>query len=64
RIYSNLNGGLKQEVFSDLNTGDYLAELYDNWPVDLMVMNNQDQTIKYRVYGPVTPSEYEDLPIN
>ena len=62
RVYSHFNGQLITEIFSDPTGGDYLVELYDNRNVDLVVLNAQDPTIRYRVYGPVTPSEYEDLP--
>lgn len=62
RVYSHFNGELITEIFSDPSGGDYLVELYDNRNVDLVVLNSQDPTIRYRVYGPVTPSEYEDLP--
>lgn len=51
-----------QEIFSDPNDGEYLAELFDNRLIDMMVLNSQDPTIRYRVYGPVSPSEYEDAP--
>lgn len=61
RLYSHETGEKIQEIFSDVNTGEYLAELYDGRKIDMMILNPQDQTIKYRVYGPVTPSEYEDL---
>ena len=61
RVYSHLSGTLMQEIFSNSSDGEYLAELYDNRLIDLVVMNSQDPSIRYRVYGPVTPSEYEDL---
>lgn len=63
RLYSHFSGQLLQEIFSNSGDGEYLAELYDNRLVDMMVMNTQDPTIRYRVYGPVTPSEYVDSPI-
>lgn len=62
RVYSHISGALMQEIFSNSSDGEYLAELYDNRLIDLVVMNSQDPSIRYRVYGPVTPSEYEDLP--
>lgn len=62
RLYSHFSGQLLQEIFSGTGDGEYLAELYDNRLVDIVVLNSQDPSIRYRVYGPVTPSEYEDLP--
>ena len=60
RVYSNLTGKLKTEVFSDMNTGNYSMKLADAWPVDIVCMNSQDPDVKYRVVGPITPSEYTD----
>lgn len=62
RLYSHVTGAMVQEIFSDPNDGEYLAELFDNRLIDMMVLNSQDPTIRYRVYGPVSPSEYEDAP--
>lgn len=60
RVYSHYDGSLITEIFSNSSSGDYLVELYDNRNVDLVVLNSQDPTVRYRVYGPVVPSEYED----
>ncbi len=62
RAYNHRTGQLTREVLSDINSGDYQFTLYDNSHIDLMVMNKQDQNIRYRVYGPITPALYEDLP--
>lgn len=62
RAYRHRTGELTRETFSDVSTGDYLITLYDNSLIDLMVMNKQDQNIRYRVYGPITPAMYEDIP--
>lgn len=62
RFYSHVSGALIQEIFSNQSDGEYLGELHDNRRVDIVVMNSQDPTIRYRVYGPVVPSEYEDAP--
>ncbi|ASD50350.1 hypothetical protein FDI24_gp068 [Acidovorax phage ACP17] len=62
RMYSHFSGALLQEVLSDPNTGEYLAEMNDNRTIDIVVLNTQDPNVRYRVYGPVVPSEYEDAP--
>jgi hypothetical protein len=62
RAYRHRTGELSREILSETDSGDYLITLYDNSLIDLMVMNKQDQNIRYRVYGPITPAEYEDLP--
>lgn len=62
RALSHRSGELVREVLSDSNTGDYMIELYDNSLIDLMALNKQDRNIRYRVYGPITPAVFEDLP--
>lgn len=62
RAYRHRTGELSRETLSDTSTGDYLITLYDNSLIDLMVMNKQDPNIRYRVYGPITPALYEDIP--
>lgn len=62
RLYSHVTGQMIGEVISDASSGDYLAELFDNRNIDMMVLDVNNPTIRYRVYGPVVPSEYEDSP--
>lgn len=62
RTYSHFSGKLINESFSNASSGTYLVDLVDNRLVDIVVMNTQDPNIRYRVYGPVTPSEYVDDP--
>lgn len=62
RAYRHRTGELTREILSDSSTGDYLITLYDNSLIDLMVLNKQDPNIRYRVYGPITPALYEDVP--
>ena len=61
RAIDHRTGELSQEVLSDSGTGDYQITLYDNSLIDLMALNKQDRNIRYRVYGPITPTPYEDL---
>lgn len=60
RLMSHRTGELVKEVFSNSTTGDYVADLVDGRLIDIVVMNSQDPTIRYRVYGPVVPSEFAD----
>lgn len=62
RAMEHRSGKLITEVLSDNNTGDYMIDLYDNRLIDLVVLNKQDRNIRYRAYGPITPSYYPDLP--
>lgn len=62
RALKHRTGELEREVLSDNNTGDYMIELYDNSLIDIMALNKQDRNIRYRVYGPITPTVFEDHP--
>ena len=61
RALIHRTGELEREVLSDPSSGDYNIELYSNTLIDLMALNKQDRNIRYRVYGPITPTAYEDL---
>lgn len=62
RAFNHRTGALTVETESQTSSGDYSITLYDNSLIDLMVMNKQDPNIRYRVYGPITPALYEDVP--
>lgn len=61
RLYRHSTGEKIQEIVSDAGTGDYLFKLLDGGLVDLVALNMQDSNVRYRVYGPITPSQYPDL---
>jgi hypothetical protein len=63
RVFKHSTGELISEIESDANTGNYSLSLLNNSKIDLMVFNKNDRSVRYRAYGPITPSEYEDLPI-
>lgn len=63
RAISHRTGNLVQEVLSDASSGDYKIDLYDNSLIDLMALNKTDRNIRYRVFGPITPAVFEDLPL-
>lgn len=63
RVYLNRTGELVKELESDPLTGEYAMSLLNNSKIDLMVFNKNDSTVRYRAYGPITPSEYSDTPI-
>lgn len=62
RAINHRTGELVREVLSDNNSGDYTINLYDNTLIDLMALNKQDRNIRYRVYGPIAPAVFNDLP--
>lgn len=63
RVYRHLNGELLQEILSDPNDGTYTLHLVDNSVVDLMILNMQDRNVRYRAFGPILPSTYDDPPV-
>ena len=63
RAYTHRNGQLAVETLASNVTGEYTITLYDNSLIDLMALNKQDPNIRYRVYGPITPAVFEDLPL-
>lgn len=64
RFYSSYTGEFIQELDSDVQTGEYMATFYNNSHIDILVFDPYDLSVRYRAYGPVTPSEFDDLPIN
>lgn len=64
RFYSSYTGELIKELDSDANTGEYIATFYNNSHIDILVSDPNDLSVRYRAYGPITPSEYDDLPLN
>lgn len=63
RVYKNFTGELINEVESDPISGEYSITLLNNSKIDLLVFSKYDRNVRYRAYGPITPSEYDDLPI-
>jgi hypothetical protein len=63
RFYRSATGEFLQEIESSSQTGNYIASFYDNSNVDILVFDPNDLSIRYRAYGPVSPSEIIDLPI-
>ena len=64
RFYNSYTGEFIQELTSDPNTGEYEAIFYNNANIDILVFSASDLSVRYRAYGPVTPSEFIDLPVN
>lgn len=62
RAFDHRTGTLIQEAISEVDTGDYEITLFDNRLLDIMALNKQDRNVRYRVYGPITPAIYEDVP--
>ena len=64
RFYNSYTGEFSQELLSDPNTGEYEAIFYNNSNIDILVFSKSDLSVRYRAYGPVTPSQFDDYPIN
>ena len=64
RFYNSYSGEFIQELTSNPNTGEYEAIFYNNSNIDILVFSGSDLSVRYRAYGPVTPSEFLDLPVN
>lgn len=64
RFYNSYTGQLLQELQSDPNTGEYEAIFYSNAGIDILVFSPADLSVRYRAYGPVTPSEFIDMPVD
>lgn len=63
RFYSHQTGKLIQELQSDPETGEYIAYFYNNNTIDILVFDKNDISVRYRAYGPITPSTISDFPV-
>lgn len=63
RVYYSNTGAFVGEYYSDPNTGEYRIPLYSNSNVDLLVYDKYNKNVRYRAFGPVAPSGYDDYPI-
>jgi hypothetical protein len=64
RFYLSASGEFLFEMQSDPQTGEYYAEFPNNAHIDILVFSPGDLSVRYRAYGPVTPAEFDDYPIN
>lgn len=55
RAYYHHNGEFINEVWSDPQTGAYVIHLRDNWPVDIVAIDDTDIRSRLRAYGPLIP---------
>ena len=63
RFYSSFTGEFIQEIESNADSGEYLATFHNNSNVDILVFDSHDRSVRYRAYGPISPSQFSDLPI-
>jgi hypothetical protein len=63
RFYDHHTGELIQQKQSDPITGEYEAYFFNDKFIDILVFDAFDLSVRYRAYGPVTPSQIDDLPI-
>lgn len=64
RFYRSNTGVLVKEIESDVETGEYRAEFLTNSNMDILVFDKYNRNVRYRAFGPVAPSSFEDLPIS
>lgn len=62
RAYKHLTGELVQEITSDPGTGNYIIRLYDNSFIDLMAFSKTDPNVRFRSFGPISPTIEDDQP--
>lgn len=60
RFYDHINGELKAEVISNNTTGEYKYYPSSNRYLDVLSFIPDNNTTRYRVHGPVKPTEYDD----
>lgn len=60
RVYRHVDGTLVTKAQSDPITGKFEIDVPNFDKYDLMVLEGNDPTVRYRAYGPVIPAEYAD----
>lgn len=63
RFYDSKSGQLIKEIQSDPITGAYKAVFQTDAALDVLVIDKYDISVKYKTFGPITPSATEDYPI-
>lgn len=60
RVYDHYSGELVKEVDSNGDDGSYGIDLNSGKEVDLLILSKNNKNVRYRAFGPIIPSEYED----
>jgi len=63
RMYNHITGELVDQTTSSSVDGSYTLQPPVNMDYDIMILNINDATVRYRAYGPLIPSTYTDSPI-
>ena len=63
RFYDHYTGELIKQTDTEAITGFYEEYFLNNALIDIYVFDPNDSTVRYRAYGPVKPSEVEDLEV-
>jgi hypothetical protein len=60
RVYRHFDGSLVTTGISDAVTGKFQIDVPNYDKYDLMILEGSDPTVRYRAYGPMTPTAYPD----
>lgn len=60
RLYNSFTGEKVGEVQSEQGTGEYTYYPYSNRPLDLVALIPDNNTTRYRIHAPITPTEFDD----
>jgi hypothetical protein len=61
RLFNHTTGALMQTTTSSSIDGSYTMYPPVNMTYDIMILNLTDATVRYRAYGPLIPSTFDDL---
>lgn len=62
RLYNHTTGALVSTTTSSSIDGSYTMYPPVNMSYDIMILNLTDTTVRYRAYGPLIPSTFDDPP--
>jgi hypothetical protein len=61
RLYNHTTGEQMQTTTSSSVDGSYTFHPPVNMTYDIMILNSTDTTVRYRAYGPLIPSTFDDF---
>lgn len=63
RLYNHYTGALMETTTSSSVDGTYTLYPPVNMNYDILILNLTDTTVRYRAYGPLIPSTFDDPPV-
>lgn len=60
RAHNHKTGLLVTQVTSDPGNGGYILRLFDNSLIDVTVFSENDPNVRFRLYGPISPTLQDD----